>query len=392
MSSAVPPASVQSLLRGIAVSRIGVGLALPSQYHGYACDILLRIALLPYLLPIKSERALAYELRERPELRAAVDLIASHSPTRATLWHFRRKNRAVYRIAMRRSLAVLLCDALALGISVPFSTPDDESGDPNLSTTDKFVDGKTGVSVSITPGDEGFSGNRRVANLDLFELEPGGPTLRARNLLYEDIGLPARAEFVHHGQRIVVLIGPPSWMRNPGHVEDYLTSLFGKRTSGPYTACNLIVPKIDRGTVFRDVILLSKRLSGSGIGHYTLPGGKKQIGESALACAKRELKEEVGLELLSAYPISSRWTKEAGYPEARSLGIFVAEYRGGVHHWNREHNAHSPWEWYHLGSLPSPLFFPTKMVLEDYGHSGPELKWADVDDSEPPMWSGREHD
>ncbi len=56
-------------------------------------------------------------------------------------------------------------------------------------------------------------------------------------------------------------------------------------------------PAVGIGIVLRrgDEVLLVKRGRPPGVGRWSLPGGKQELGETAEACARRELLEETGL-------------------------------------------------------------------------------------------------
>jgi len=56
-------------------------------------------------------------------------------------------------------------------------------------------------------------------------------------------------------------------------------------------------PRVGIGIVLRrgDFFLLIKRGKPPGVGLWSLPGGAQELGETAEACARRELLEETGL-------------------------------------------------------------------------------------------------
>src|SRR5205823_5156918 len=96
MSEAVPWARIPPLLERIRIGRVAEGMPVPLSYAGFSTESLLRAHLLPYLVPLKSERALGFELGERPELQFAVGIINGELPSRATLWHFRKRNFTIF--------------------------------------------------------------------------------------------------------------------------------------------------------------------------------------------------------------------------------------------------------------------------------------------------------
>jgi len=57
-------------------------------------------------------------------------------------------------------------------------------------------------------------------------------------------------------------------------------------------------PRVGIGIVLLrgDEVLLVKRGKPPGVGQWSLPGGAQELGETAEACARRELFEETGLE------------------------------------------------------------------------------------------------
>jgi 8-oxo-dGTP diphosphatase len=58
------------------------------------------------------------------------------------------------------------------------------------------------------------------------------------------------------------------------------------------------LPRVGIGIVLLrgDEVLLVKRGKPPGVGQWSLPGGAQELGETAEACARRELLEETGLE------------------------------------------------------------------------------------------------
>lgn len=52
-------------------------------------------------------------------------------------------------------------------------------------------------------------------------------------------------------------------------------------------------------------VLLIRRANAPFIDHWTLPGGRREIGETAVQCAIREVAEETGLKVHDAVPVQT---------------------------------------------------------------------------------------
>ena len=80
--------------------------------------------------------------------------------------------------------------------------------------------------------------------------------------------------------------------------------------------------RVSAGIIHRDNrILAARRASGPQEGLWELPGGKPEPGESAVEALRRELFEELGCDLASAWPYD---TVEYDYPDFHlSMDCFV---------------------------------------------------------------------
>lgn len=382
MIQAFQPSQLPGLLGSLTFARLAESITLPPTYSNLPSEVLIRIHALPYLMPLHSERALAYELAERPELRAAVGLGNFDPPSRATLWHFRRRNQAEFRRVMRRALAVLIVEA-DRRLQLPYAHPTRYREPLNAVATEIFHDSVSGTKFTISHTE---SAVRKRRSADQIQLEFAGSShdspkaSSVRALLHEELGFPIMVTIDGGATRLLV---EPDWLNAPYRSRD-LSPLLGRAGKEPYTACTLILLRSTAGS--GSEILLSRRKWGSGAGTFAAPGGKKEMDETLRACAIRELREETGLIFRAGHPVSIAETREEGYPAVRSVGVLVTDWRGQPTNRDR---AHSPWRWYPLSSLPTPLFFPTKAVLDHLrGGRFPTISWeeADLPLSPLPLW------
>lgn len=105
----------------------------------------------------------------------------------------------------------------------------------------------------------------------------------------------------------------------------------------------------------------SSKLKGAGT--WTMPGGKLDFGETFEEGAKRELLEETGILLKKARVIcvNQDIIETAHFI---TIGLFAEEFEGEAE--VMEPDEITEWRWFALDNLPSPLFFPSSKVLENY--------------------------
>lgn len=382
MSDLVPLDRLTDILDGLRIERISSGLRVPLSYAEFRSEALLKIHLLPYLVPLKSERTLAFELAERPELQKAVGLVENSFPTRPTLWHFRQPSKfPLFRTLMIRALAVMAYEASRSGLPLPFIA--DDCKDMGISCVETFIDLDSGTDITVRTHPHVQRSPQLSPNLPL----PGfDETLLANDKLwlYEWLDFPVEVGWNSDYRLVTRQLKQPSWLESPYEGRD-LDQYFGKSSKAPYTACNVL---LIRRTDGQDEVLLSQRLRGSGMGHYALPGGKKHEDESLEACVRRELHEELGIDYRAGRPVSLRYTNVPGYPRVRSIGVQATEWFGQPA--RKEHLAHSEWRWYRFSDLPSPMFFPSQTVIDDFlNRRFEDLDWRTIE-PEPPLalWSG----
>jgi 8-oxo-dGTP diphosphatase len=106
--------------------------------------------------------------------------------------------------------------------------------------------------------------------------------------------------------------------------------------------------------VWRDEqVLVGMRRSGVQPGTWGLPGGHIEFGETWAACARREVREETGLELTHSRRVE---TTETFAPDGTSheITIFL---EGSAHGElrNPSPSETARWEWHRWDALPAPL-------------------------------------
>ena len=283
---------------------------------------------------------------------------------------------------MTRALAIMAFEALQRAVRLPF-IGQDAGGHMNAVRTDVFTDPDTNVTLTICASP---LKRRHVQPSPMLPLPGFGDLVddepSERILLHELLDFPIHIRWEAGSRLIEEHLVQPSWLESPYESRDLQEDL-GKGRKTPYTACNVLLIRRDKGC---EEILLSRRLRGSGYGEYTLPGGKQDPNESIEACIRRELVEELGIEYKSGYPISYRITQRAGFPRVKSVGVLATEWRGEPR--RKELLAHSDWKWYRMTNLPSPLFFPSEMAIDDFlNKSFPELEWRTIEPEVPlPLW------
>ena len=117
--------------------------------------------------------------------------------------------------------------------------------------------------------------------------------------------------------------------------------------------------------IFKDgKVLLGKRKKAShGSGEYCFPGGHLEFGESFEECARREVREECGLEIQNVrFELVANVQK---YERHHVLVGFIADWKAGEPQVLEPEKLDS-WNWYNVDELPQPLFRATELMIESY--------------------------
>ena len=101
----------------------------------------------------------------------------------------------------------------------------------------------------------------------------------------------------------------------------------------------------------------------NGAGTWTMPGGKLEFGESFEEGAKRETMEETGITLknVDVICINNDMVETAHFV---TIGLFSDDFEGEPQ--VMEPDEITEWRWFDLKNLPSPIYFPSAKVLENY--------------------------
>lgn len=115
-------------------------------------------------------------------------------------------------------------------------------------------------------------------------------------------------------------------------------------------------PKVGVGVLItrNGKILVGKRLSAHGSGHWQIPGGHLEHGESFEAAAIREAREETGLTDLKAKGVVSVHNDIAFDTHYVSIGVLLECPSGEPT--NPEPEQSSDWHWRDPEDLPEPFF------------------------------------
>lgn len=119
-------------------------------------------------------------------------------------------------------------------------------------------------------------------------------------------------------------------------------------------------------------ILVGLRIGSHGTNTWSLPGGHLEFGEDVEACAKREVLEETGLEILAVQPVG--FTNDFFRTERKhyvTLFVVADVFRGTLE--RKEPTKSLEWRWVEWPQIPKPIFLP----LENFMKSG-QSPWKNI--------------
>lgn len=111
-------------------------------------------------------------------------------------------------------------------------------------------------------------------------------------------------------------------------------------------------------------VLMSQRKSSHGSGEYQFPGGHLEFGESFEECARREIKEEAGIEVEDIRLQFVANIKKYKAKHYVHLGL-ISNWKSGEPK-NLEPEKSTDWDWYDPDNLPSTLFEATRLAFDSF--------------------------
>ena len=122
--------------------------------------------------------------------------------------------------------------------------------------------------------------------------------------------------------------------------------------------------------IFKDgKILVSKRKVAQGEGEYAFPGGHLELNETFVECAKRETREECGLEITN---VRFQFLANSFHYAPRHfihVGL-IADWASGEPQ-TLEPDKSESWVWYAPEEVPRPLFAYCEMAIDQRKHPRP---------------------
>jgi 8-oxo-dGTP diphosphatase len=100
-----------------------------------------------------------------------------------------------------------------------------------------------------------------------------------------------------------------------------------------------------------------------GEGSWTMPGGTLEFGEFFEDGARREVFEETGLALTDVVVICVNNDRNE-HAHFVTIGLFSDNFNGEPR--VMELDEIVEWKWFDIGNLPSPMYFPSLKIAENY--------------------------
>lgn len=109
-------------------------------------------------------------------------------------------------------------------------------------------------------------------------------------------------------------------------------------------------------------ILLGKRRGSHGAGKFAFPGGHLEYMESFEECARREVREETGIEIQNVRFLFLQNFKDYAPKHFAHISI-IADWKSGEAQVLEPEKCEG-WDWYDMDDLPEPYFINTHLYVE----------------------------
>lgn len=125
-------------------------------------------------------------------------------------------------------------------------------------------------------------------------------------------------------------------------------------------------PKVGVGVmILKDgKVLLGRRKGSHGEGEYAFPGGHLEYMESFENCAKREVKEETGMEIADIKFLFLANIIKYAPKHYVHVGL-IADWKSGDPQVLEPDKSES-WVWFDLNQLPEPMFEMCRLSIDSY--------------------------
>jgi len=127
--------------------------------------------------------------------------------------------------------------------------------------------------------------------------------------------------------------------------------------------CMVIVKdnKVLMGKRHNDPEKADSELQGQGT--WTIPGGKLDFKEDIVVAAKREAKEECGIDVYDIELVSLT-NDIKGDRHFVTIGFRAKEFSGEPQ--VLEPDEITEWKWFEFNNLPQPMFFPAEKAIKNF--------------------------
>ena len=132
------------------------------------------------------------------------------------------------------------------------------------------------------------------------------------------------------------------------------------------TAPLFSVPRVGIGVMIvkDEKVLLGLRKGSHGANQYAWPGGHLEYMESIMDCARREVREETGIEINNIRFLRLMNLKSYAPKHYIDIGL-IADWKSGEPE-IREPEKCLGWSWHNMDALPHPLFSTVETYIVAY--------------------------